>query len=156
MTGNAQRYRRLEPCREETTVRRNATRSNSLSFRGFTLLELMIVLSIMMVLLAISIPAYNRHIIQTREAVLKSNVIMLDKVIQQYTLDKRQAPQSLDDLKTAQYLHDIPKDPITGAADWDTEQEDPQSAADPNQPGIIKVHSHSSGTSLDGEPYASW
>ncbi len=116
----------------------------------------MIVLSIMMVLLAIAIPAYNRHIIQTREAVLKSNVIMLDKLIQEYTLDKRQAPQSLDDLKTANYLHDIPKDPMTGAADWDTEQEDPTTAADPNQPGIIKVHSHSPGTSLDGEPYASW
>ena len=123
--------------------------------RGFTLLELMIVLSIMMVLLAIAIPAYNRHITQTREAVLKSNVIMLDKLIQQYTLDQRQAPQSLDDLK-GKYLHDIPKDPMTGAADWDVEQEDPQSAADPNQPGIIKVHSHSQGTSLEGEPYANW
>jgi len=124
--------------------------------RGFTLLELMIVLSVMMVLLAIAIPAYQRHIIQTREAVLKSNVIMLDKLIQEYTLDKRQAPQSLDDLKTANYLHDIPKDPMTGAADWDTEQEDSTTAADPNQPGIVKVHSHSSGTALDGEPYASW
>ena len=123
---------------------------------GFTLLELMIVLSIMMVLMAIAVPLYNRHVIQTREAVLRSNINLLDKLIQEYTLDKRQAPQSLEDLKTAGYLHDIPKDPMTGATDYDTEQEDPQNAADPNQPGITRVHSHSTGTSLEGEPYSSW
>jgi general secretion pathway protein G len=130
--------------------------SSSPGDRGFTLLELMIVLSVMMVLLAIAIPAYHRHIIQTRETVLKANIIQLDKLIQQYTLDKRQAPQSLDDLKTNEYIHEIPKDPITGAADYDCDQEDPQNAADPQQPGITRCHSHSSGTSLEGEPYASW
>ena len=123
---------------------------------GFTLLELMIVLSIMMVLMAISVPLYNRHVIQTREAVLRSNINLLDKLVQEYTLDKRHAPQSLEDLKTDGYLHDIPKDPTTGAADYDVEQEDPQNAADPNQPGITRVHSHAPGTSLDGEPYSSW
>ena len=97
---------------------RGRLRSRRRGHRGFTLLELMIVLSVMMVLLAIAIPAYQRHIVQTREAVLKSNVIMLDKLIQEYTLDQRQAPQSLDDLN-GKYLRDIPKDPMTGAADWD-------------------------------------
>jgi general secretion pathway protein G len=81
---------------------------------------------------------------------------MLDSVIQQYTLDKQKAPQSLDDLKTAGYLHEIPKDPMTGQADWDTDQEDPMTAADPQEPGIIKVHSHSTGTASTGEPYSSW
>ena len=137
-------------------VESSADRSRVWRCNGFTLLELMIVLSIMMVLMAIAVPMYNRHVIQTREAVLRSNINLLDKLIQEYTLDKRQAPQSLEDLKTAGYLHDIPKDPMTGAADYDTEQEDPQNAADPNQPGITRVHSHSAGTSLDGETYSSW
>ncbi len=123
---------------------------------GFTLLELMIVITVMMILIAVAVPAYNQHIIRAKETVLKSNLQTLDKVIQQYTLDKAQAPQSLDDLKTAGYLHELPVDPMTGQADWDTELEDPSNAADPQQPGIIKVHSHSAGTATDGTAYSTW
>lgn len=124
--------------------------------RGFTLLELMIVITIMMILMAFAVPAYNQHVIQARESVLRSNVQTLNKVIQQYTLDKQQAPQSLDDLVQAGYLHELPKDPMTGQADWDTDLEDSTQAADPQQPGIATVHSHSSGTSSSGEAYSSW
>jgi len=123
---------------------------------GFTLLELMVVISILMILMAIAVPLYQQHVIQAREAVLRENLRTLNKVIQEYTLDKGQAPQSLDDLKTANYLHEIPKDPMTGQTDWDVEQEDPQTAADPNQPGIIRVHSHSEGSSSNGEAYSTW
>lgn len=137
---------RLKPARKAHPAR----------YRGFTLLELMIVLTVMMILMAISVPVYRQHVIQAREAVLRSNVIVLDKAIQEYTLDKGQAPQSLDDLKTANYLHEIPKDPFTGAADWDTDPEDPQNAADSQQPGILKVHSHAAGNFTSGEPYASF
>jgi general secretion pathway protein G len=125
-------------------------------YGGFTLLELMIVLTVMMILMAVAVPFYNRHVVQARESVLKSNVQTLDKVIQQYTLDKGQAPQTLDDLKTANYLHEIPIDPMTGQADWDTEMEDPTAAADPQQPGISRVHSHSPGTTGDGTAYSTW
>jgi general secretion pathway protein G len=116
----------------------------------------MIVITMLMILMAIAVPLYQQHVVQAREAVLRSNVQMLNKVIQEYTLDKGQAPQSLDDVKNAGYLHEIPKDPTTGQADWDVEQEDPQTAADPNEPGIIRVHSHSQSTSSSGEAYSSW
>jgi general secretion pathway protein G len=146
--GNTQRQYRSSR-RIPVSKRRAAT-------AGFTLLELMVVITVMMILIAVAVPAYNQHIIQARESVLKSNLQELDKVIQQYTLDKGQAPQSLEDLVTANYLREIPKDPMTGAADWDTDMEDPAAAADPQQPGISSVHSHSSGTALDGTAYSTW
>jgi general secretion pathway protein G len=145
------------------TMRGGLTKSGALQrssrsgkFSGFTMLELIVVISLMMILMAIAVPLYTQHVVQAREAVLRSNLETLNKVIQEYTMDKRQAPQSLDDLKNANYLHELPKDPMTGAADWDVEQEDSQTAADPQQPGITRVHSHSSGTAINGEAYSSW
>src|SRR5947209_6838012 len=76
--------------------------------RGFTMLELMIVITMMMILMAIAVPAYQRHVLEAREAVLKQNLYTIDKVIEQYRLDKGQSPQSLDDLVTAGYLHSLP------------------------------------------------
>jgi general secretion pathway protein G len=125
-------------------------------WRGFTLLELMIVISIMMILMAVAVPAYQHHVVQAREAVLKENLRELDKVIEQYKLDKGQAPQSLDDLVTAGYFHQLPVDPMTGKSDWVPEQEDTTTAVDPQQPGILRVHSASTGTALDGEAYSTW
>ncbi|HEY1799921.1 MAG TPA: type II secretion system protein [Terriglobales bacterium] len=125
--------------------------------RGFTLIELMIVISIMLILIAVSVPAYNRSIIHAREAVLKQDLFQLRSLISQYTLDKQKAPESLDDLVSAGYLKQIPKDPFTGAADWTTEQED-DTILDPSQTetGIDDVHSASSETSSDGSAYSSW
>jgi general secretion pathway protein G len=134
--------------------KRTAPGQNVRSF-GFTLLELMIVISIMMILIAVAVPAYHRHVIQAREAVLRQNVQQLDKLIQEYTEDKEKAPQSLDDLVTAGYLHEIPKDPITGQADWECVPEDPLQAADPQEPGIIACHSKANGNFTSGEPYSS-
>jgi general secretion pathway protein G len=124
--------------------------------RGFTLIELMIVISMMLILLAIAIPAYQRAIVQSREAVLRSDLFTLRSLIQQYTLDKQKAPQSLDDLKSAGYLREIPKDPISGAADWTVDQDDSISSPDQQDPGINDVHSSSSANSLDGTAYSSW
>jgi general secretion pathway protein G len=137
--------------RQTTTHGRKPARS-----RGFTLLELMIVISVMMILVAVAVPAYNQHILQARESVMRSNMQELNKVIQQYTLDKGQAPQSLDDLVSATYLREIPKDPLTGAADWDPEPEDSTNAADPQQPGISAVRSHATGTGSNGIAYSEW
>jgi len=125
-------------------------------FAGFTLLELMIVISVMMILLAIAAPMYQQHVIQAREAVLKQNLDTINKVIEQYRLDKKQSPQSLDDLVTAGYLHQLPVDPMTGKADWETEPEDGNTALDPQQPGISRAHSSSSGTALNGQAYNTW
>ena len=72
------------------------------------MLELIVVISLMMILMAIAVPLYTQHVVQAREAVLRSNLETLNKVIQEYTMDKRQAPQSLDDLKNANYLQNGP------------------------------------------------
>ncbi|HTS38706.1 MAG TPA: type II secretion system protein [Candidatus Solibacter sp.] len=124
--------------------------------RGFTLLELMIVLSIIMIIMAFAVPAYQQHVVQAKEAVLRQDVDVLDKAIEQYRLDKRESPQTLDDLVTAGYFHQLPIDPMTGKPDWTTELEDGQNALDPQQPGISRVHSASPGTALNGEAYNTW
>lgn len=125
-------------------------------WRGFTLLELMIVLSVMMILMSIAMPFYQQHVVQAREAVLKQNLDTLNKVIEAYRLDKRESPQTLDDLVTAGYLHQLPIDPMTGKADWAPDQEDSTNALDPQQTGIFRVHSASTGTALNGEAYSTW
>jgi general secretion pathway protein G len=122
---------------------------------GFTLLELMIVISIIMILMAIAVPVYNNSIIRSREAVLRSDLFTLRSVISQYTLDKQKAPQSLEDLHPT-YLPKIPIDPMTGEANWEVVQEDVLLSVDQQDPGIVDVHSASSATSTLGDAYSSW
>jgi general secretion pathway protein G len=131
----------------------NALRNNA---RGFTLLEMMIVISIIIILMAIAIPNYNRTVIQSRESVLRSNLSTLRSVISQYTLDKQKAPQGLDDLVQAGYLRQIPVDPMTKETNWEVVQEDVLMAVDQQEPGIVDVHSASSGVASDGTAYSSW
>ncbi len=126
------------------------------SARGFTLLEMMIVISIIIILMAIAIPNYNRTVIQSRESVLRSNLSSLRSVISQYTLDKQKAPQSLDDLVQAGYLRQIPVDPMTKETNWEVVQEDTLMSVDQQEPGIFDVHSASNGTASDGTTYSTW
>jgi general secretion pathway protein G len=123
---------------------------------GFTIIELMIVMSIILILLGIAIPNYRQSIIRARESVLKNDLFTMRSVIDQYTLDKQKAPQSLDDLVAAGYLKTIPKDPMTNATEWDVQQEDSLMAVDQQEPGIVDVHSTSNTTSTEGTPYSSW
>ena len=132
---------------------RRRTPSNA---RGFTLLEMMVVISIIIILMAIAIPNYNRTVIQSRESVLRSNLSTLRSVISQYTLDKQKAPQSLDDLVQAGYLRQIPVDPMTKETNWEVVQEDVMMAVDQQEPGITDVHSASGGTASDGSAYSTW
>ncbi len=124
--------------------------------RGFTLLELMIVISIIMILMAVAVPVYNQSIVQARESVLRSNLSTLRSVISQYTLDKQKAPQSLDDIVTAGYLRQIPVDPMTRQTNWEVVQEDVMLAVDQQDPGITDVHSAANGTASDGTAYSTW
>ncbi|HEY4762512.1 MAG TPA: prepilin-type N-terminal cleavage/methylation domain-containing protein [Candidatus Sulfotelmatobacter sp.] len=124
--------------------------------RGFTLLELMIVISIIMILMAIAVPVYNQSIVQARESVLRSNLSTLRSVISQYTLDKQKAPQGLDDLVQGGYLRQIPVDPMTRETNWEVVQEDVMLAVDQQDPGITDVHSASSATASDGTAYSTW
>ena len=123
---------------------------------GFTLLELMIVLSIIMILMAIAVPVYNQSIVHSREAVLRQNLFTLRNVISQYSLDKQKAPQSLDDIVQAGYLRAIPVDPMTGQTNWEPHQEDVLLSVDQQDPGIDDVHSASNATASDGTAYSSW
>lgn len=125
--------------------------------RGFTLIELMIVISIILILVSIAAPIYSSSITRAREAVLKDDLFTMRSVISQYTLDKQRAPQALDDLVQAGYLKQIPVDPMTNARDsWTVDQEDVLLSVDQQQPGITDVHSGSTATSSDGTPYSSW
>jgi general secretion pathway protein G len=125
--------------------------------RGFTLIELMIVMSIILILVSISIPIYNQSITRAKESVLRDDLFTLRSLINQYTLDKQKAPQSLDDLVSGGYLKQLPKDPFTNRTDsWTTEQEDVLLSADQQEPGITDVHSGSTLTSIDGTAYNTW
>jgi general secretion pathway protein G len=125
---------------------------------GFTLIELMIVISLILILVSVSIPAYNQSILRAKESVLKQNLFQLRSLISQYTLDKQKAPQSLDDLVSAGYIKQLPVDPMTASSSsWTVEQEeDTISSPDQQESGISDVHSGSTATSSDGTAYNTW
>src|ERR1051326_1941513 len=125
--------------------------------RGFTLIELIIVCAMISILLGVMVPIYKVHIVRANEAVLKQDLRNMRDAIDQYTQDKEKAPQSLDDLVSAGYLHAIPKDPFTHTSDsWQTVQEDMMMAIDQTAPGITDVKSGSSLISSEGTAYSSW
>jgi general secretion pathway protein G len=124
--------------------------------RGFTLIELIIVCAIISILLGIMVPVYKTHVLHANEAVLKEDLYHMRTAIDQYTQDKGKAPQALDDIVTAGYLHGIPKDPFTHAKDWQTVQEDVLTSIDQTQPGISDVKSASNLMSSEGTAYSSW
>jgi general secretion pathway protein G len=125
--------------------------------RGFTLIELIIVIAMISILLGVMIPVYRIHILHAHEAVLKEDLYNIRQAIDQFTQDKGKAPQDLNDIVSAGYLHAIPKDPFTHAADtWQTVQEDVLTSIDQTAPGITDVKSGSSLVSSEGTPYNTW
>lgn len=125
--------------------------------RGFTMIEMMVVISIMAILMAIAAPIYTQSILRARESVLKQDLYSMRSVINQYTEDKQKAPQSLQDLVSAGYMKQIPKDPFTNSTDtWQVEQEDTMMSVDQTESGISDVHSGSNATSSEGTPYSEW
>jgi len=127
--------------------------------RGFTLIELMIVISLLLILITVAVPIYKQSILRARESVLRQDLFTLRQVIDQYTLDKQKAPQALDDLVSAGYMKQLPTDPFTGKNDtWKVVTEE-DTIADPSQTeagGISDVHSGSDQPSSDGTAYSSW
>lgn len=124
--------------------------------RGFTLIEMIIVCAMISILLGIMVPIYKIHILHANEAVLKEDLYNMRTAIDQYTQDKSKAPQDLNDIVTAGYLHAIPKDPFTHAADWQVVQEDVMQSIDQTAPGISDVKSSSNLISSEGTAYSSW
>jgi len=137
---------------EETLLRKDRTQS-----AGFTLIELMIVIAIIGILLTLAIPSFVGAVKHAREAALKEDLQTMRTAIDSYTMDKQKGPQSLDDLIQDGYLRTIPEDPITRSKDtWVTDSSDSMVSLDETEPGITDVHSGSTETGTDGQPYSSW
>jgi len=124
---------------------------------GFSFVELMVVISIIVILISLAIPIYSKSITRSKESVLKNNLFTLQTVIDRYTYDQQKAPQTLQDLVSAGYLRDVPVDPMTGSSQtWKVIMEDSSQAVDQSAPGIYDVRSGSDQIGLDGTPYSDW
>lgn len=124
--------------------------------RGFTIIELMVVMLIISILIGIAAIAYDKTVMRARESVLKQDLQTMRQAIDNYTLDKQQAPQSLEDLVDAHYLREIPVDPISRQRDWATHFGDTVLSPEQSGSGIDDVHSNSDQIGSDGKPYNSW
>ena len=142
------------PTQNGKPVKRSA-RSAMRRRRGFTFVELMVVITIIVILISMAIPIYNRSIIRAKESVLANNLFTLRTVIDQYSYDKGKAPQALQDLVTEGYLQKLPVDPMTGNnQSWKTVMEDASQSVSQSEPGIFDVHSGSDKVGLDGVAYS--
>jgi len=127
------------------------------ALRGFTLIELMVVMAIISILLAIALPIYQKSIVRAKETVLRNNLFTLHTMIDEYTIDKQKAPETLQDLVSEGYLRQVPQDPMTGSDQtWKLIMEDTPVGGSNSTPGIFDVHSGSDKTGLDGTAYADW
>lgn len=124
--------------------------------RGYTLIEIIIVMTVMSILLSAAVPLYTRVVNRTKESVLRNNLFSIRTVIDEYTYDKQKAPQSLNDLVTEGYLRQVPEDPMTGSNKWKEIMEDALTQVNQTEPGIFDVRSLSDKTSSEGTPYGEW
>ena len=124
---------------------------------GFTLIELMIVITIIFILIGMAAGRYDRSVVRAREATLKQDLQVMRQAIDNYTLDKQSAPQSIEALQEAGYLRVVPTDPMTQAKDWQPQFDEVVLSPDQTGTGMVDVHSNSDRTSpFDGTPYKDW
>jgi general secretion pathway protein G len=137
---------------------RNGSAVRGRAKRGFTLIEIMIVMTIISILISVAVPMYQKAILRAKESLLRNNLFTLRNVIDEYTYDKQKAPQGLQDLVSEGYLRDVPMDPITGSnGTWKVIMEDATSTVNQTEPGIWDVRSGSDKISpLDGTTYGDW
>jgi general secretion pathway protein G len=137
-----------------TTRSGEARRSGRAS--GFTLIELIVVISIIGILVGIAIPNYKIAIIQAKEATLKEDLYRFRDLIDQYHADKGKYPPSIETLVSEGYLRKLPVDPMTGVANWEAVPAEADPTNPDDEPGVFDVHSVSAETSLSGTPYNQW
>lgn len=146
------RVKRHGACDGATRKRRAGAFNN-----GFTLIELMIVITIILILIGMAAQSYEKSIQRSREAVLKHDLQVMRQAIDQYTLDKQAAPQSVDDLQQAGYLGSVPVDPMTRAKDWVPQFDNVVMSPDQVTTGMVDVHSNSDRSSpFEGTAYNTW
>lgn len=125
--------------------------------RGFTMIELMIVMAVVSILMSVAVPIYQKSLIRGKETILRQNLFSVRTVIDEYTYDKQKAPQQLEDLVQAGYLRKVPIDPMTGSdRTWKLIMEDATNTTSQSEPGIFDIRSGSDKTSLEGTPYSEW
>jgi general secretion pathway protein G len=151
---NAQPARALPACEPPSA---QPTRASCGLKKGYTLIEMIIVMAIISVLVAIAVPMYQKSLLRTKESLLKNNLFTLRTVIDEYTFDKQKAPQTLQDLVDQGYLRNVPLDPMTGNGEsWRVIMEDSITSVDQTAPGIYDVRSGSDKKSLEGTMYSEW
>ena len=124
---------------------------------GFTLIELMVVMSLIVILASIGLATYTNSVTRSKEAVLKEDLFRMRDAIDQYYADKSKYPASLDELVSEKYLRALPVDPFTQSSDtWQTEMSEPEPSNPSAEPGVFNVKSGSDRTALDGTKYADW
>lgn len=131
------------------------TRSRACGRRGFTLLELMIVLALISILASMGVVQYRNSVLRAKEAVLKEDLFRMRDAIDQYYADKAKYPASLEALVADGYLRAVPKDPITNSSEtWQTEPAEPDPNNTTGEVGIFNVKSGSDKNSLEGVKYS--
>jgi general secretion pathway protein G len=127
-------------------------RSSIFASPGFTLIELVMVMTIIVILAAIGVTSYQHIQLKARETILKEDLATMRKKIDEYAADKEKLPQSLDDLANAFYIREVPIDPITGQKDWVVDTGEDTLSRDGGT-GVIDVHSAAAGEGSDGVAY---
>ena len=136
---------------------RNTRTGSGRGARGFTLVELLIVISLISILAAMGLVQYRNSVISAREATLRTDLFRMRDAIDQYYADKGKYPSALDSLVSDGYMRKVPEDPITKSADtWVTVPAEPDPNNPSAEPGIYDVKSGAQGTGLDGSNYADW
>ena len=124
---------------------------------GFTLMELMIVMAIIAILIGMAAIRYDKVVQHSKEAVLKTDLTTIRDAIDNFTLDKQAAPQSIDDLQQAGYIRSVPLDPMTNAKDWVPQFDSVVLSPDQTTTGMVDVHSNSPRVSpFNNTPYNEW
>jgi general secretion pathway protein G len=132
-------------------------RTRVFSTSGFTLIELMVVMTLIVTLAGLGLSVYGNSVTRAKEATLKEDLFRLRDALDQYYADKNKYPAALDELVSEKYLRAVPVDPFTASADtWQTTMSDLEPGNLTQEPGIYDVKSGSELNGLDGTPYANW